>query len=174
MWPSFWCHFGATLPLEMRTVGLVLFLQAFALLSVLCCLPAVRPSDQVFSPAGCHNCPASVQCQWIIRHPYHTTPTTSHRRYTRQDLLDIGAASSSSADLLSPLLITHLRHLGFACTQPRKPRRSRRGGRNELQKINVRVDGSEGPIHRPPVDFISTQPDRQHHSSHPDTTTASH
>ena len=50
MWPSFWYHFCATLPLEMRTVGLVLFLQAFALLSVLYCLPAVKPSDQAFSP----------------------------------------------------------------------------------------------------------------------------
>ena len=110
-----------------------------------------------------------VQCQWIIHHPYHTTPTTSHRHYTRQDLLDIGAASSSSAGPLSPLLITHLRHLGLACNQPRKPRR---GGRNELLKINVRVNGSDRPLHRPPVHSISTQPDHQHHSSHPDTTTA--
>ena len=44
----------------------------------------------------------SVQCQWIVHHPYHTTPTTSHSHYTRQDLLDIGAASSSSAGLSLP------------------------------------------------------------------------
>ena len=44
-------------------------------------------------------------------------------------------------------------------------RRSRRNGRNEPQKINVRIDGSDRPVHQPPINFISTQPDLQHHSS---------
>ena len=61
----------------MRTVGLVLFLQAFALLSVLYCLPAVKPSDQVFSPAVRPNCPADVQ--FSVSGSYATpTPTYPH------------------------------------------------------------------------------------------------
>ena len=155
----------------------MLFLQAFALLSVLYCLP-VRPTDQVFSPAARPNCPADVQ--FSVSGSYatptptypHGTPTPSHKRYTRKDLLDIGATSSSSDGPLSPLLIAHLRHLDLACNQPRKPRRSRRGGRNEPRKISVRIDGSDRPLRPPPVDSMSTQPDLQHHCSHPDTTTA--
>ena len=163
MWPSFWYHFCATFPLEMRTEGLVLFLQAFALLSVLyCCCNC--PADAQLSVSGSYATPTPT-------YPY-AAPTPSHRRYARQDLLDIGSASSSSAGPLSPLLIARLRHLGLACNQPRKPRRSRRGGRNEPRKISVRIDGSDRPVRPPPVDSISTQPDLKHHSSHPDTTTA--
>ena len=57
----------------MGTVGLELFLQAFALLCVLYCLPDVRPADQVFSPVVCHNCPADAQ--FSVSGSY-TTPTT--------------------------------------------------------------------------------------------------
>ena len=112
------------------------------LLCCVCCT-VYMPSGLLTRFSALLSSRCSVQCQWIIHHPYHTTPTTSHRHYTRQDLLDIGAASSSSAGPLSPLLITHLRHLGLACNQPRKPRR---GGRNELQKINVRVDSIDHPL----------------------------
>ena len=77
---TFWYHFCATFPLKMRSVGLVIFLQAFALLSVLYCLPAIRHADQVFSPAVCHNCLdswCSVWCHWIVHHPYpHPPPLT--------------------------------------------------------------------------------------------------
>ena len=129
MWPSFWYNFCATLPLEMRTVGLVLFL-----LSVLYCLPAGRAADQVFSPAVRPNCPTDMERKPPLPPP---TPTPSHRRCTRQDLLDIGAAFSSSAGPLSPLLIARLRHLDLACNQPRKPRRSRRGGRNNNNNVHL-------------------------------------
>ena len=49
-WSSFWYYLCAS-PLEVSTVSLVLFLQAFTLLSVLHCLPAVRHADHVFSQA---------------------------------------------------------------------------------------------------------------------------
>ena len=178
MWPSFWYHFCATLPLEMRTVGLVLFLQAFALLCCLCC--TVHLPSSLLTRCSALLCAPTVQPMFssvsVDRMPTptypHATPTPSHRRYTRQDLLDVGSASSSSAGPLFPLLIACLRHLGLACNQPRKPQRSRRGGRKEPRKISVWIDGSDKPVHPPPVDSISTQPDLQHHSSHPDTTTA--
>ena len=92
----------------MRTVGLVLFRKAFILLLLWYCLPAVRPADQVFSPAVRPNCPADAQfsvsgpCATPTPTYPHATLTPSHRRYTRQDPLDIGAASSSSAGPLSP------------------------------------------------------------------------
>ena len=40
---------------------------------------------------------------------------------------------------LSPQLIARLSHLGIARNVPRKPRRSRRGGKNDRRKINVIV-----------------------------------
>ena len=61
MWPLSWYQFCVSLPLEVRTVGLVLFLQVLTLLSVLHCLPPashVEPvfSDKVFSAAvHCNN-----------------------------------------------------------------------------------------------------------------------
>ena len=140
-------------------MGLVLFLQAFALL----CCTAVA-ADAQLSVNGSYGTPTPT-------YP-HAAPTPSHRRYARQDPLDIGVASSSSAGPLSLLLITRLRHLGHARNQPRKPRRSRRGGRNQPRKTSVRIDGSDRPVRPPPVDSMSTQPDLQHHCSHPDTTTA--
>ena len=56
MWPLSWYQFCVSLPLEVRTVSLVLFLQVLTLLSVLHCLPPaghVEPvfSDSVFSAA---------------------------------------------------------------------------------------------------------------------------
>ena len=56
MWPLSWYQFCVSLPLEVRTVALVLFLQVLTLLSVLHCLPPaghVEPvfSDSVFSAA---------------------------------------------------------------------------------------------------------------------------
>ena len=59
MWPLSWYQFCVSLPLEVRTVG-VLFLPVLTLLSVLHCLPPaghVEPvfSDSVFSAAVCRN-----------------------------------------------------------------------------------------------------------------------
>ena len=49
MWPLSWYQFCVSLPLEVRTVGLVLFLQVLALLSVLHCLPPAGHVEPVFS-----------------------------------------------------------------------------------------------------------------------------
>ena len=125
-WSSFWYYLCAS-PLEVSTVSLVLFLQAFALLSVLHCLPAVRHADHVFSQAVYRKYRAASEHR--DSGLYVTPPPTPppHKRYTRQDLSGIGAASPSSADPPSPVLIVHLRHPGIADNLPRKPRRSRRG-----------------------------------------------
>ena len=117
-----------------------------------CCVPQL--SEQLMLSS------VSLDCT-----PPLPLPSPTHRRYTRQDLLDIGAASSSFAGPLSPMLLVHLWHLGLACNQPWKLWRSR-SGRNEPQKINVRINGSDRPVRQPPIDFIST------HTDHLDTTTA--
>ena len=49
MWPLSWYQFCVSLPLEVRTVGLVLFLQVLTLLSVLHCLPPAGQVEPVFS-----------------------------------------------------------------------------------------------------------------------------
>ena len=48
MWPLSWYLFGVSLPLEVRTLGLVLFLQVLTLLSVLHCLPPAGHVEPVF------------------------------------------------------------------------------------------------------------------------------
>ena len=138
MWPLSWYQFCVSFPLELRTGGLVLFLQVPTLLSVLHCLPPaghVEPvfSDSVFSVAsesqnnGLHNtekkvfatCAAPVPC------------------YTQHDLLSLETAATPS--LLPSPQIARLSHLGIARNLPRKPRRSRRWGKNERRKIKVIV-----------------------------------
>ena len=118
---------------------------------LLCCLCCT-----VYLPSGMLTrcsallCATTVQLSHFSVSGLYATPTPTHPTLplppltpdtptllTRQDLLDIGAASSSSAGPLSPLLIARLRHLGLACNQPWKPRRSRRGGRNEPRKISI-------------------------------------
>ena len=62
-WSSFWYHLCA-IPLEVRTVSLVLCLEASAVLSVLPCLPAVRHADGVFSQAVYGNNRAASQLSY--------------------------------------------------------------------------------------------------------------
>ena len=57
---------------------------------------------------------------------------------TRHDLLSLETAAAPPP-FLSPQLIARLSHLGIARNMPRKPRRSRRGGKNERRKIKVIV-----------------------------------
>ena len=59
-------------------------------------------------------------------------------RYTRHDLLSLETAATPPP-FLSPQLIARLSHLGIARNVPRKPRRWRRGGKNERRKIKVIV-----------------------------------
>ena len=140
MWPSSWYQFCVSLPLEVRTVGLVLFLQVLTLLSVKHCLPSAGHAEPVFgesvfaaavrySNCGLHNSTSNTKVMC-------TTPATTVRRYSRHDLLSLDTAATPFP---SRHLIARLSHLGIARNVPRKPRRSRRGGRNERRTIKVIV-----------------------------------
>ena len=135
MWLLSWYQFCVSLPLEVRTVGLVLFLQVLTLLSVLHCLPpAVHDSDSVFSAAVRRNNRELHNTEKKVLFAACAAPVP---RYSRHDLsLETAAAPPP---FLSPQLIARLSHLGIARNVPRKPRRSRRGGKNERRKIIVIV-----------------------------------
>ena len=139
MWPLSWYQFCESLPLEVRTVGLVLFLQVLTLLSVFHCLPPaghVEPvfSDRVFIAAVRRN---NCELHNTEKKVLFTTCAAPVPRYTRHDLLSLETAATPPP-FLSPQLIARLSHLGIAGNVPRKPRRSRRGGKNE-RKIKVIV-----------------------------------
>ena len=96
-------------------------------------------------------------------------------RYTRHDLLSLDIATTSPP-FLSPQMIPHLSHLVIARNVPRKPRRSRRGGKNERRKIKVTVgshdrlpsDSSSSPTpYRQPaeLDFYHFNSAVFHHSN---------
>ena len=127
-------------PVLCVTVGLVLFLQVLTLLSVLHCLPPadhVEPvfSDSVFSGAVRRN---NRELHNTENKVLFATCAAPVLRYTRHDLLSLETAAAP-APFLSPKLIAYLSHLGIARNVPRKPRRSRRGGKNERKKIKVIV-----------------------------------
>ena len=154
MWPLLWYPFCVSLPLEVRTVGLVLFLQVLTLLSVLHCLPPAGHvelvfSDSVFSAAVRRN---NRELHNTEKKVLFATCAASVPRYTRHDLsLETAAAPPPS---FSPQLIARLSHLGIGRNVPRKPRRSRRGGKNERRKIKVIV----GFRDRVPYDSSSSPP----------------
>ena len=140
MWPLSWYQFCVSLPLEVRTVGLVLFLQVLTLLSVLHCLPPaghVEPvfSDSVFSADVRRN---NRELHNTEKKVLFATCAAPVPRYSRHDLLSLETAAAPPS-FLSPQLIARLSHLGIARNVPRKPRRSRRGGKNERRKIKVIV-----------------------------------
>ena len=62
MWPLSWYQFCVSLPLEVRTVGLVLFLQVLTLFSVLHCLPPAGHVESVFSDSVFS---AAVRCNTV-------------------------------------------------------------------------------------------------------------
>ena len=140
MWPLSWYQFCVSLPLEVRTVGLVPFLQVLTLLSVLHYLPPaghVEPvfSDSVFTAAVRRN---NRELHNTEKKVLFATCAAPVPRYTRHDLLSLETAAAPPP-FLSPQLIARLSHLGIARNVPRKPRRSRRGGKNERRKIKVIV-----------------------------------
>ena len=122
MWPLSWYLFCVSLPLEVRTVGLVLFLQVLTLLSVLHCLPPaghVEPvfGDSAFNAAvrrnnsGLHNTEKKV---------LFATCAAPVPRYTRHDLLSLETAAAPPPSFLSPQLIARLSHLGIARKRAQK------------------------------------------------------
>ena len=157
MWPLSWYQFCVSLPLEVRTVGLVLFLQVLTLLSVLHCLPPaghVEPvfSDSTFSAAVRRNmtqkrkscllavpplCPAKLDMTFCLWKPLPHLPPSSPRSWSH---------------------VYHISALRETCPVM-KPRRSRRGGNNEPRKIKVVVgirdrlpsdsSSSSTPSHQP-------------------------
>ena len=143
-----------SLPLEVKAVGFVLFLQVMTLACVLHCLPLaghVEPvfSDSVFGAAVRRNNSELHNTEKKVLFAACATPVP---RYTRYDLLSLKTAVAPSPSVLSPELIARLSHLGTASKVPRKPRRSRRGGKNERRKIKVIV----GFRDRFPSDFSSS------------------
>ena len=164
MWPSSWYQFCVSLPLEVRTVGLVLFLQVLTLLSVKHCLPSAGHVEPVFvesvftaavrySNCDLHNSTTNkkVMC---------STPATAVRRYSRHDVLSLDTAATPFP---SPQLVARLSHLGIARNVPRKPRRSRRGGRSERREVKVIVSLQD----RLPSEF-SSSPTRSPLPAEPD------
>ena len=140
MWPLSRYQFCGSFPLEVRTVGLVLFLQVLTLLSVLHCLPPaghVDPvfSDNAFSAAVRRNNRELHNTEKKVLFAACAAPVP---RYTRHDLLSLETAAAPPP-FLSPQLIARLSHLSIARNVPRKPRRSRRGGKNEPRKIKMIV-----------------------------------
>ena len=164
MWPLSWYQFCVSLPLEVRTVGLVLFLQVLTLLSVLHCLPPaghVEPvfNDSMFSRAVRRNNREQQNREKKVLFATCATPVPC---YTRHDLLSLDIAATSPP-FFSPQLIARLSHLGIARNLLRKPRRSRRGGKNEWRKIKVIV----GFRDRLPSDSSSSPTPCQHTTSVP-------
>ena len=95
MRPLSWYQFCVLLPLEVRTVGLVLFLQVLALLSVLHCLPPaghVEPvfSVSVFSVASCASQNSELQ---NTEKKVFATCAAPVPCYTRHDLLSLETAA---------------------------------------------------------------------------------
>ena len=148
----------------MRTIGLVLFLQVLTLPSVLHCLPPaghVEPvfSDSMFSAAVRRN---NRELHNTEKKVLFATCAAPVPRYTRHDLLSLETAATPPP-FFSPQLIARLLHLGIARNVPRKPRRSRRGGKNERRKIKVIVGFRE----RLPSDSSSSPTPCQHTTSVP-------
>ena len=179
MWPLSWYQFCVSLPLEVRTVGLVLFLQVLTLLSVLHCLPPaghVEPvfSDSVFTAAVRRN---NRELHNTEKKVLFATCAAPVPRYTRHDLLSLETAAAPP-HFLSPKLIARLSHLGIARNVPRKPRRSRRGGKNERRKIKVIVgfrdrlssDSSSSPT---PCQHTTSVPPSSPPSDHDDLSASS-
>ena len=91
-----------------------------------------------------------------------TTCATPVPHYTRHNLLSLETAATPPP-FLSPQLIACLSHFGIARNVPRKPCRSRRGGKNERWKIKAIV----GFRDRLPSDSSSSPTPCQHTTSIP-------
>ena len=164
MWPLSWYQFCVSLPLEVRIVGLVLFLQVLTLLSVLHCLPPaghVEPvfSDSVFSATVRRNNRELHNTEKKVLFP----PVPPLSPATLDMTFCLWKPLPHLPPFLSPQLIACLSYLGIARNVPRKPRRARRGGKNDRRKIKVIV----GFRDRLPSDSSSSPTPCQHTNSVP-------
>ena len=112
-----------SLPLEVRTVGLVLFLQVLTLLSVLHCLPPaghVEPvfSDSVFSAAVRRNNRELHNTEKKVLFATCAAPVPPP---TLDMTFCLWKPLPHLPSFLSPQLIARLSHLGIARNVPRKP-----------------------------------------------------
>ena len=126
-------------PLEVRTVSLVLFLKVLTLLSVLHCLPPAGHvetvfSDSVFSAAVRHNNSELHNTEKKVLLP--PVPPLSTATFGMVFCLWKPLPHLPPS---SPQLVARLSHLGIARNVSRKPRRSRRGGKNARRKIKMIV-----------------------------------
>ena len=127
-----------SLPLEVKAVGFVLFLQVMTLVCVLHCLPLAGHVEPVFSD--------SVFGAAVRRNNSELHNTEKKVLFAACATLDMIFClwkplppPPPPRPVLSHELIARLSHLGTASNVPRKPRRSRRGGKNEQRKIKVIV-----------------------------------
>ena len=96
MWPLSWYQFCLSLPLEVRTVGIALFLQILTLRSVLHYFPPaghVEPvfSDSTFSAAVRHN---NTDLHNTEKKVLFATCAAPVPRYSRHDLLSLETAAT--------------------------------------------------------------------------------
>ena len=91
MWPLSWYQFCVSLSLEVRAVGLVLFLQVLILLSVLHRLPPAGHVEPVFSDGMlCNNCELRNTEKKVL----FATCAAPAPRYTQHDLLSLETAAT--------------------------------------------------------------------------------
>ena len=179
MWPLSWYQFCVSLPLEVRTVGLVLFLQVLTTL----CFTLLAASRSCWACVQWQR----VQCSRASQQPW----ATQHREESvvchlcrpcpplQSTWPSVSGNRCRTSPFLSPQLIARLSHLGIARNVPRKPRRSRRGGKSERRKIKVTVgfrdrlssDSSSSPT---PCQHTTSVPPSSPPSDRDDLSAASH
>ena len=123
-WSTFWCNFYVFLPIHVRAFGFLVFLKLVILLSALPYLP-VEQAEQVFTAAVCHSHRANNNAK-------HTLLCDRPHHYTRRELLSYDSTVTSR---LHPQLFLWLKDLGIARNVPKKPRRSKRGGRRKQENL---------------------------------------
>ena len=142
MWPLSWYQFWVSLPLEVKTVGLVLFLQVLTLLSVLHCLPPaghVEPvfSDSVFTAAVRRNNRELHNTEKKVLFAICAAPVP---RYTRHDLLSLETEVLPPSSPPSWSHVYHISALRKTCPESHADREEEgrmNGGRSKWSSVFV-------------------------------------
>ena len=120
MWPLPWYQFCGSLPLEVRTAGLVLFLQVLTLLSVLYCLPPASHFEPVFSDSMFSAAVRRNNCELhnTEKKVLFATCAAHVPRYTWHDLLSLETAAAPPP-FLSPSWshVSHISALRETCPE---------------------------------------------------------